>query len=275
MLPRGVAAAIAHAAANTLDLAVPKLRKTARINLAFALPDRTPDERERIIDGVFASIGRMLLAVGKFPALSKKNIREWIEYEGLEHYLSAKNSGKGVLVATAHFGNWELSAFAHAFLTEPMNVMIRPLDNPHVDALVEERRALSGNKLISKRDGARSVLRALKGNQAVGILIDQNTTPQEGVFVEFFGKQACAGTAFVKLALHSGAAVVPGFALWNEAQKKYVLRFYPPIPLSGNVERDTQAIHSFFEQAIREHPEQWMWIHRRWKARPPGEPPLY
>jgi len=180
-----------------------------------------------------------------------------------------------VLIATAHLGNWELSAFAHAYLAEPMHIVVRPIDNPGIDALVEGRRTLSGNRVIAKKDAARGILRALAAGDAVGVLIDQNTTPEQGVFVDFFGVKACAGSAFVKLAHHSGAAVVPGFALWVEAERRYVLRFYPPVEITGDVQEDTQRIHAHLESAIREYPDQYLWIHRRWKTRPPGEPPLY
>jgi KDO2-lipid IV(A) lauroyltransferase len=141
--------------------------------------------------------------------------------------------------------------------------------------LIEQRRRLSGNRLIFKRDGARAVLKALRNNEAVGILADQNTGAAEGVFVDFFGKLACANTGFTKLAHHSGAAVVPGFAFWEKDEKRYVLRFYPALPMTDDVAADTQRIHSFFETVIREYPDQWMWIHRRWKTRPPGEESIY
>jgi KDO2-lipid IV(A) lauroyltransferase len=258
-----------------LDLAVPKLRKVALTNLAFAFPQLSIESRNKIVDGVFESIGRMLLAISRFPRLNASNVREWIEYEGLANYLEAKKGGRGILVATAHLGNWELSAFAHALMTEPMHVMVRPLDNERIDGLVETRRRMSGNSLIEKRDAARLVIKALRANSAVGILIDQNTSPAEGVWIDFFGKRACASSAFVKLAHHSGAAVVPGFALWDEKLGRYVLRFYPQVEMTGDAQADTQTIHRIFEQIIREHPEQWLWIHRRWKTRPPDEPSLY
>lgn len=264
-----------HWAAATLDFAVPKLRRVGMVNLSFAFPQLTEQERHAILDGVFRSIGRLLVAIARFPAITRENVANWIVCEGLEHYLAAKNEGHGVLIATAHAGNWELSAFAHALMTETMNVMVRPLDNPYIDRLVETRRTLSGNRLIYKWDGARSVIKALRRNEAVGILIDQNTTPAEGVFIDFFGKKACAGSAFVKFAYHANATVIPGFALWDAATQRYVLRFYPKVSMSGDVETDTQRIHSVFEQVIREFPDQWMWIHRRWKTRPPSEPPLY
>ncbi len=125
-------------------------------------------------------------------------------------------AGKGVLFATAHLGNWELSAFAHALMAAPMNVVVRPLDNPRIDAMVERRRSLSGNRPIGKKDFARSILKALGANQAVGILIDQNESLESGVFVDFFGMKACASPGLARFAAHSGAAVIPGFALWND-----------------------------------------------------------
>jgi KDO2-lipid IV(A) lauroyltransferase len=274
-LPRSMAEKVAFGAAKLLDKAVPRLRRIARQNLAMALPELNTAKCEHIVDGTFRSIGRLLLAIARFPSLHVSNIGQWIAYEGLEHYAAAKQKGCGILVATAHLGNWELSAFAHALLTEPMHVMVRPLDNRLIDRLVAERRMLSGNRLIFKRDAARAVLKALRNNEAVGILIDQNTSESEGVFVDFFGKQACAGSGFVKLAYRSQAPVVPGFALWDEQRKRYVLRFFPAIELTGDEQADTQRIHSFLERTIRQYPDQWMWIHRRWKTRPTGEAPLY
>ena len=274
-LPLPLANFVARAATGLLDAALPKLRRIALQNLSFALPEYDPVQRNRVVDGVFRSIARLLVAMARFPRLNAGNIRDWISYEGLENYRQAKQRGRGILIATAHFGNWELSAFAHALLTEPMHVMVRPLDNPKIDELVASRRSGSGNHLIEKRDAARAVIKALRANEAVGILIDQNTSPAEGVFIDFFGKSACASSAFVKLALHSGAAVLPGYALWHRDRQKYVIHFEPALDLTGNLQADTQRIHSAFERAIRDHPEQWLWIHRRWKTRPPGEPPLY
>ncbi len=274
-LPRAVAESVSSSFVGLLDKLVPKLRRAARTNLAFALPERTAKERETIIDGVFRTAARVLVAFAKFPDINARNVHEWIRYEGLEHYQCAKTRGRGVLVATAHLGNWELSAFAHALMTETMGVMVRPLDNPKVNALVESRRRQSGNKVIGKKETARALIRSLHDNEAVGILIDQNTLPAEGVFIDFFGEKACASSAFAKLAAHTGATVIPGFAFWENEHRSYVLRFYPAIPITGDAAADTQRIHSFFESVIRQYPDQWMWIHRRWKTRPPGAPALY
>ena len=274
-LPLGVSTSLANAAARLLDRLQPRLRRTALRNLSFAYPELSETDRNALADGVFRTIARILVALARFPSIDADNVGEWIRYRGLENYQAAKAKGKGILVATAHFGNWELSAFAHALMTERMNVMVRLLDNPLIDRLIEARRTLSGNRLLQKRDAARSVLKALRANEAVGILIDQNTTPAEGVFVNFFGKQACASSAFVKLAYHSDAAVLPGYAVWDDAEQRYLLVFEPAIRMTGDLQADTQAIHSEIEKAIRKYPEQWLWIHRRWKTRPPGEPPIY
>jgi KDO2-lipid IV(A) lauroyltransferase len=156
-----------------------------------------------------------------------------------------------------------------------MDVVVRPLDNPLIDALIERRRGLTGNRTIGKREYARAILKALAANRAVGILVDQNSAADAGVFVDFFGVKACAGVGFAKLAARSGAAVIPGFAIWEETEKRYVLRFRPPVEIKGDAARDTQAVQAELERAIREHPDQWLWIHRRWKTRPPGEAGIY
>jgi len=273
--PATVAHRLARGYARLLDLALPRLRRVAYRNLSLALPELDETRRAEVVNGVFRSIARLLVTVAKFPAIRRENLAQWIRCEGSEYFEQARRAGRGVLFATAHLGNWELSAYAHALLAAPMNVVVRPLDNPRIDALVERRRRLSGNRMIFKKDFARSILKALGANEAVGILVDQNSSPDAGVFVDFFGMKACAGTGFAKLAAHSGAAVIPGFALWSEEERRYVLRFYPPVEMTGDAARDTQAVESKLEEVIRQYPDQWLWIHRRWKTRPAGEPELY
>jgi KDO2-lipid IV(A) lauroyltransferase len=273
--PRPVAERIARGAVRLLDLAAPKLRRAAGTNLRMAMPELDAAARAQVIEGVFASVARVLLALARFPRIGPHNISDWIRYEGFEHFEQALRRGKGVLFATAHLGNWELSAFAHAILAAPMHVVVRPLDNPLLDRLITHLRTLSGNRVIEKKDFARGILKALAANEAVGILVDQNSAADEGVFIDFFGVPACAHAGFARIAAHSGAAVIPGFALWSDAERRHVLRFYPPLTVTGDLAADTQRIQSAIEAAIRQYPEQWLWIHRRWKTRPPGEPPLY
>jgi KDO2-lipid IV(A) lauroyltransferase len=264
--PRPIAEWLATRYTQLLDLAIPRLRRVGYSNLDMALPQA---DRRAVIDGVFESIARILVAFSRFPQLNKGNIGDWIRYEGFEHFEEALRRGRGVLFATAHMGNWELSAFAHSLMAQPMNVVVRPLDNRYIDEIVENYRAISGNKLIQKKDAARSILKALAQNEAVGILIDQNSSLDQGVFVDFFGVPACANVAFAKIAARSGAAVIPGFALWSEAEQKYILRFYPIVEMTGDATLDTAAIQKQLETVIRQYPDQWLWIHRRWKTRPP------
>ncbi|HEU5021035.1 MAG TPA: lysophospholipid acyltransferase family protein [Bryobacteraceae bacterium] len=273
--PRSAADALGSGCGRLLDVLVPRLRTTAYRNLEFAYPGHDAAWRRHTVDGVYRSIGRLLVALARFPSMDRNNVGQWIGYEGFEHYEQAKAAGRGVLFATAHLGNWELSAFAHALLTEKMSIVVRPLDNPLLDDLVETRRGLSGNKLLSRRDFARSILHALRDNEPVGVLVDQNSAGENSAFVPFFGKPACTNLTFAKLAARSGAAVIPGFAVWNESQRRYTLKFYPPVPMSGDAVGDTARIQAAVERAIREYPDQWLWIHRRWKTRPPGEPPVY
>ena len=269
--PLAISRGLARCYTHLLDLALPRLRRVALANLAMVLPGLSNNEHMRIVDGVFLSIARLLVTFARFPRLNRTNIGQWIRYEGFEHFEQALGRGKGVLFATAHLGNWELSAFAHALLAAPMHVVVRPLDNPLIDALVARRRTMSGNKLIEKKNFARGILQALAANEAVGILIDQNASLDTGVFVNFFGIPACAGAGFARLAAHTEAAVIPGFALWSDSERKFVLHFYPEVPVSGDVQQDTARIQAVLERVIREYPDQWLWIHRRWKTRPPGE----
>ena len=252
-----------------LDKAIPRLRHTALRNLSLTgMP-------ESLADDSFGSLARLLVGLAEFPRINKANVARWIRYEGFEHFEEGMRRGKGVLFATAHLGNWELSAFAHALLTGPMHVVARPLDNPKLDALVRRYRTMSGNTILDRGDFVRPILRALRNNEAVGVLADQNVTADEGVFVDFFGMKACVGSGFAKLAAASGAAVLPGFAVWSEAERRYVLRFYPPVAITGDVAADTQRVQAALESAIREYPGQWLWMHRRWKTRPAGEAGLY
>ena len=274
--PRWKAEILARVYAGALDTAVPRLRRIAMRNLELAMPEIGLQQRRAIADGVFRNLARVLAAVARLPDLTRENIHEWIAHEGLEHLREAQRRGRGVLIATGHLGNWELSVSAHTLLCgDTMSVVVRPLDNPKIDRFVERRRELFGNRMIGKKDFARALLKALQCGETVAMLVDQNNMLDEGVFVDFFGVPARAGTGFAKIAARTGAAVVPGFAVWNEAERRYRLKFYPPVEMTGEVEEDTRRVQAAIERAIREYPDQWLWIHRRWKARPEGQPDLY
>jgi KDO2-lipid IV(A) lauroyltransferase len=259
----------------------PKLRKTAEFNLKLAFPQWTDAQREATIRGMVRSLGWMAAEFARMPRYTREHIEEIIVLDGHENFLEGQRRGKGVLFLTAHMGAWELSSYAHAVYGYPLHYMARPLDNARLDGLVNRYRGLSGNAPIFKNESARLMLRILKEAGTVGILADQNTMREEGAFVDFFGVPACTTTGIARVALHTGAAVVPGYAVWDESLKKYRLRFEPPLELvrTGDAERDivenTRRFAKVTEEIVRKYPEQWVWVHARWKTRPQGEPPLY
>jgi Kdo2-lipid IVA lauroyltransferase/acyltransferase len=280
-LPCGIARGLAVFVARVLYSVLPKLRRTAEFNLRLAFPDWSDAQRKNVIRGMVRNLGWMAAEFARLPKYTKENIEEVVVLSGHENFLEGQRRGKGVLYLTGHIGGWELSSFAHALYGFPLHYMARPLDNARVDALVNSYRCLSGNQPIFKNESARALLRILRESGTVGILADQNTMPEEGVFVAFFGKSACATTGIARVALHTDAAVVPGYAYWDEGIGKYKLHFEPAVELvrTGDTERDvfmnTQKFASVIENIIRKYPEQWVWVHARWKTRPKGEPPLY
>ncbi len=223
----------------------------------------------------------MAVEFARLPQYTKETIEDIVVLDGHENFLAARERGKGVVVLTGHIGAWELSSYAHALYGYPLHYMARPLDNQPLDALVNRYRGLSGNRPIFKNEAARGMLRVLKSGETLGILADQNTMPDEGVFVDFFGTLACTTTGVARVALHTDAAVVPGYLVWDEALNKYRLRFDPAVELSrtGDTQTDilenTRRFAKIIEDIVRKYPEQWVWIHARWKNRPKGEPPLY
>ncbi len=281
VLPRGMARAVAAIGATLLLLAMPKLKKTAQFNLRLAFPEWTEAQRRLTLKKMTRNLGWMAAEFARMPSYTKENIESVVILDGHENFLAGHRRGKGVLYLTGHIGAWELSSFAHALYGFPLHYMARPLDNQALDAMVNEYRGLSGNKPIFKNESARVMLRILKEAGTVGILADQNTMPGEGVFVDFFGTPACTTTGIARVALHTEAAVVPGYAYWDENMRKYRLRFEPPVELvrTGDAERDivenTQRFAKVIEEIVRKYPEQWVWIHARWKARPKGEAPIY
>jgi Kdo2-lipid IVA lauroyltransferase/acyltransferase len=234
-----------------------------------------------VIAQMARNLGWMAVEFARMPRYTRKNIADIVVLDGHENFLAGHQRGKGVLYLTGHIGAWELSSYAHALYGFPLHYMARPLDNRPLDALVNRYRGLSGNQPIYKNEAARLMLRVLKQAGTVGVLADQNTMPGEGVFVDLFGVPACTTTGIARVALHTDAAVVPGYAVWDEKLGKYRLRFEPSVELArtGDMEKDiltnTQRFATVLEQIIRKYPGQWIWIHARWKNRPKGEKPLY
>jgi len=239
------------------------------------------ERREAVLRTEYRNLGWLLAEFCQMPKYCREQAAKFIRYDGLDHYLAARERGKGVLVLTGHLGAWELSSFYHSLAGYPMGLVIRRLDNPLVDEMVNRIRCQHGNRVLHKDDFARGLIAAMRKGDTVGILMDTNMTPPQGVFVPFFGVQACTASGLARVALKTGAAVLPGFLLWEESEQRYVLRFYPELKLvdTGDAEADatenTAQFTTVIEQVIREYPSQWLWMHRRWKTRPPGEPPIY
>jgi len=281
ILPRPLARAFGIGLGRIVYLAHVRLRRVGMRNLALAFPEKTEAERARILRGEFTSLGRQLAEVCQFPKYTRENIEQVVVYDGLENYERAYARGKGVLFLTAHYGGWELSAFAHSLHGHWLHIVMRPMDNPYLDRLIERYRTMHGNKTVAKDDFVRGLLAAMKAGETVGILMDTNMTPPQGVFVDFFGIPACTASGLARIALRTDAAVVPGFTIWDQALGKYRLRFDPAVELerTGDLEADivanTQKFTAIIEDYVRQYPEQWLWVHRRWKTRPEGQPSLY
>jgi len=280
-LPRPLSRALGIAIARMVYLLHFRLRRVGMRNLRMIFPEKSEAERARILRGEFTSLGRQLAEMSQFPRYTKDNIDDIVVYDGLENYERAYARGKGVLFLTAHFGGWELSAFAHSLHGHWLHVVMRPMDNPYLDRLLQSYRSMHGNKVVDKDDFVRGLLAAMKAGETVGILMDTNMTPPQGVFVDFFGIPACTASGLARIALRTDAAVVPGFTIWDEKLRKYRLRFDPALDLirTGDLEADivanTQMFTKVIEDYVRKYPEQWLWVHRRWKTRPEGQPPLY
>jgi KDO2-lipid IV(A) lauroyltransferase len=281
LLPRGVARAAGAGLGRLVWVIAAKLRRTGLRNLEIAFPEKTETEREGILRGLYRMLGCQMAEFCKMEGYSVEEASKFIRYDGLERYLAARDKGKGVLVLTGHLGAWELSSFYHSLRGYPMSLLIRRLDNPRVDAFVNGIRCLHGNHVIHKDDFARGLLTAMHRGETVGILMDTNMTPPQGVFVPFFGVPACTASGMARVAMKSGAAVLPGFLLWEAAEQQYVLHFGEELELvrSGHTEQDivdnTALFTATIEWYIRRYPEQWLWVHRRWKTRPAGEGSLY
>jgi len=258
-----------------------KLRRTGRRNLELAFPELSAETRELLLRGCFENLGRSLSVFSHFRKKSPEGWRQFVDCEGLERLATARETGRGVILFTGHIGAWELSSFALSLFDQPLSFLVRRIDNPKVEKLVDRYRTSRGNRTIDKMFAAREMLQILKSGGTLGILVDLNTLEREAVFVDFFGTKAATTFIVAKLALRTGVNVFPVFAPWDEARKKFLVQVGEPLTFdrSGNETEDivrlTQAMTGVVEDYVRRYPDQWLWIHRRWKTRPPGEPQIH
>ncbi len=281
LLPRAAALRVGATVGATFYHCYPRLVRVGRRNLALALPALPPEQHQRILRRLYWHLGRQLAEFCMLPKHRPGNVDRFFEVRHLERFFAAQQQGKGVLILTGHLGAWELSSFMTSMAGHPLKFVIRPLDNPFVNELVNRYRGLYGNRPIGKQVAARGLLQAMSQGEWAGILLDQNSAPPQGVFVPFFGVQACTNAGMAKIALRTGAPVVPSFTVWEESLGKYVMYVDEPLPTlrSGDEQADVVANTAQYaavtEKWIRRYPEQWLWVHRRWKTRPAGEPALY
>lgn len=262
-----------------------KLRRVGLRNLELAFPDKSHAERKSILKGAFRNLGRVMAVVSKFRDLTADNLTDLIQYspdpDFAAQYEKTKTDGRGRIILGGHMGNWELQAFSYPIFFEPLSFLARRMDNPLIEEMILSIRTRLGNKQIDKTNSASPILRTLRSGGTVGVLADVNSHPKEGVFVPFFGIPACTASGIAMLALRANAVIVPMFAIWDAAKEKYSIvhdEIIEPVN-TGDRRRDIEETTALCvvatERVIRAYPDQWIWIHRRWKTRPPGEGDLY
>ena len=277
-LPRARALALGRALGRRWGRLDPRHLAIAADNLGHAFPEWDDTRRRATALAVYEHFGQVLLDILWMAPRSREEILRHVVVEGGEHVEAARARGRGTIFLTAHIGNWEMHGLAHSFLFGPIGVIARPLDNPALDARLCAFRARAGNTVIYKRRALGQVMRLLKENGGVAILIDQNVQEGDGVFVDFFGRKAATTTVAAALALKTGCAIVPSYA-GLEPDGRYRLVYERPLVIapSGRHGDDlvdvTQQLTSTIEAWVRRTPQQWLWLHRRWKTQPKGGAP--
>jgi Kdo2-lipid IVA lauroyltransferase/acyltransferase len=282
-LPLAWATRVAAGVALVVYAIARPLRRVGMRNLALAFPERSVGERRRILRASLANLGRMVAELAHLPRLSADDLRAMVEFEDEAWW--AEHVGKprdtGALILSGHFGNWELLVFAHGMRGYPVSMVHRTIANALVDRWLNALRARAGTQLVRKRRAAGGVLRALHDRGLLVLPFDQNSTRGLGVFVDFFGIPASTNSGIARLALRTGAPVVPAFIVRDGTRAHHRVHVLPIMyaersgDFESDVRRATQQFSDVFESMVRRHPEQWLWVHKRWKTRPPGEPKIY
>jgi len=241
-------------------------------NLARSFPDKSLDEILQIIKNSYESFAILFAEFLHIFYLDKKTLPGWVSVQGLEHYEKALRDGRGVLLFTAHFGNWEIGNAALAILSTPPYFLARTLDSPLLEKATTSARAALGIGILHKENAVRMILPLLRKGKAIILLIDQNVAATEGVFVDFFGRPACTTTGVALMAMHTGATVMPIFTT-RMPDGRYLTEIGPPVETvnTGNRDQDvlvnTQNYARVMENHIRKYPDQWLWLHQRWKTK--------
>lgn len=242
------------------------------LNIAFG-DDLSSEEKRQILRANFRNLGKSLAEVLHFPKMSTGYLQQKVRIEGQENYLAAKAKGQGVIFLTAHFGNWEISSHAQSAAGYPLSIVVRPLDNHYLNSIVEKLRTLHGNKILPRGNGLKRMITALKNKETLGILMDQNTSRSKGLFIDFFGEPACTVPVIALLALRYRVPVIPGFII-RTGFDTHTLYLGPEVEIqrTGDTQKDiaenTRHFNTIIEQFVRQYPDQWFWIHNRWKTRP-------
>ncbi len=282
-LPRAVALRLGAWLGELFYLFDVRDRRVALFNLGMAFPDRSVAERRRILRVSCRNLGRVAAEFCHLPHLTAATLSQFVTFADRAAWdrAIAAAAQRGAVIATAHFGNWELLAYVHGLLGHPVTLVHRPMHNPLFDEAITAHRALAGTRSIKKKAAAKDALRALKQHQILVIPSDQNQTLSFGVFVDFFGKPACTTPGAARLAMLTGAPVFPVFLVREGESDRHRVEILPAIEMVSTGDRDadirtnTQRCSDAVEAMIRRYPEQWIWFHKRWKTRPPGEPRLY
>jgi len=272
MFPLFIKRFIAVRASRAAYYLLPKHKLIALHNLTRSFPEKSVTENLQIIKDTYANFALTFIEFLQILYLNRNNLHTWVSVKGLEHYEKACREGKGVLLFTAHFGNWEMGNAALAILSKPPIFMARTLDSPFLEEITTSVRSRLGIGNIHKKNVMSSILSQLRKGEVLKLLIDQNAAAREGVFINFFGRPACATTGIALMAIHTGAAVLPVFTT-RMPDGRYLTEIGPQVETvnTGNRDQDvlqnTQNYNTIIENHVRKYPGQWLWLHQRWKTK--------
>ena len=280
-LPLERAVRVGAAIAPVAAVADRRNRAIALRNLEIAFPEQAPAQRRAILRDTYRNLGRMVAEWIHAFDLNSANIARYVTYAGRENWDEAirLSGGRGILVLTGHFGNFELLSLGHSLHGNPVAIVQRPNRNPVIDRAVAARRLRRGNITISRKGAGREVLRLLRQNWMVSVPLDLDV--RHGLFVDFFSLKASTSDALARLAIATRAPVLPAFMVREGTSTRHRITILPPIEAQRGADRGeallryTQQFTAIFESMVRRYPDHWNWIHRRWKTRPPGEPRFY